>query len=86
MKLQKIMTENCGSHFQFVKSCDTRWFSHYKMVLILFKAIKHLEEYKNSAHDDDQILKEDIASRALDPIGLKAFGRSLGSSTKFYVL
>lgn len=78
MKLKRIMTERLGSHFEFVKSVNTRWFSHYKMVLGSFKARKYLEEYKNSIHDDDDILKENIACRALDTIGSKSFWAKLG--------
>jgi len=77
-RLQTIMTEDLGRRFEFVKSVDTRWFSHYKMVLTLFKARTYLEKYKDSLQDDDDILKEDIACRALDAIGSKRFWRKLG--------
>lgn len=77
-KLQKTMAEDCERHFEFVKSCDTRWFSHYKMVLVLFKARKYLEKYKNLLNDDDEILNVQIASKSLDTIGSKSFWSKLG--------
>lgn len=77
------MTEGSGTHFEFVKWVDTRCFSHYKMVLSLSKARKYLEEYKKSLQDEDEILKQDIACKAIDTIGSKSFWAKLGLIAEF---
>jgi len=48
------------------------------MVLVLFKARKYLEKYKNLLNDDDEILNVQIASKSLDTIGSKSFWSKLG--------
>lgn len=77
-KLQKIMLESCGKEFKFVLECETRWYSHYQMILSLFRARPFLEKYKASVSDNDPLLKKSIAVGSLDSIGSTSFWSKLG--------
>lgn len=77
-KLQRIMRETSGKEFKFVQECDTRWYSHYQMVLSLFRARPYLEKYKSAVQDNDPILSKPIATKSLDAIGSSSFWRKLG--------
>lgn len=71
--LQDIIQKSTGTQLEFVQYGNTRWYSHYQMILRLFKAKPHLEEYKRSIQDKDPILKKKIAAKALDTIGATSF-------------
>eukprot|EP00171_Calliarthron_tuberculosum_P005343 IDg5343t1 len=66
------MFESCGKVYEFVQEAETRWYSHYGMVLSLFRARQYLEDYKRGVKDEDLIL-----TRAIDTIGSTSFWNKL---------
>lgn len=72
-RLQDIVRKHTGNQLEFVQYGQTRWFSHYQMILRFFRAKPFLEEYKSSTTNDDPILKKKIGSNALDTIGATSF-------------
>ena len=67
--VQKIMLEDTGKSFELIQQCDTRWYSHYKMILSLFRAREYLGKYKSLVRNNDPIIQKHIGRNALDTIG-----------------
>eukprot|EP00171_Calliarthron_tuberculosum_P003158 IDg3158t1 len=78
LRLQNIMVERNEKALELVQEGDTRWYSHYSLVVSLFKARPFLEEFKQSVRDCDLILKKALPVEALDAIGSTSFWTKLG--------
>jgi len=81
-RLQNIMQKRIGKQLEFVQYGNTRWYSHYQMILRIFRAKPFLEEYKATIEADDSILKKKICTKALDTIGATSFWSKLSLISK----
>lgn len=76
--LQDIMMQQTGKKLEFVVEGDTRWYSHYGMVVSIFRAKESLEVYKQTILPTDPVLQRDTARISIDAIGSISFWSKLG--------
>lgn len=58
---------------------DTRWYSHYGLILSIFKDQSSLEEYKSLIVNSEPFMRNTTACSALDSIGNSTFWTKYGS-------
>lgn len=75
--LNAIMSTEYGRMYSFIVQGNTRWYSHYGLVVSLFRVKRARAIYKASVDEETDLLRKDRAADAMAAIGNAAFWKEL---------